>query len=92
MKYINLAFFTIGVTLIICFFVIQDYYKFNTYLNPTFDHQHDLSSQMHVFTIWKIYLKTLIISIVLYTLLSLSNFITILIKEKKEKEIKVKFD
>lgn len=84
MKYINLAFFTIGVILIICFFVIQDYYKFNIYLNPTYDHQNDLSLQMHVFTIWKIYLNTLIISIVLYTLLSLSNFIFIKVKQKKQ--------
>lgn len=84
MKYINLAFFTIGVTLIICFFVIQDYYKFHIYLNPTHDHQNDLTLQMHVFTIWKIYLNTLIISIVLYTLLSLSNFIFIKVKQKKQ--------
>ena len=84
MKYINLAFFTIGVTLIICFFVIQDYYKFDYYLNPTYDHQNDLTLQMHVFTIWKIYLNTLIISIVLYTLLSLSNFIFIKVKQKKQ--------
>ena len=87
MKYINLSFFTIGVTLIICFFVIQDYYKFDSYLNPTYDHQNDLTLQMHVFTIWKIYLNTLIISIVLYTLLSLSNFIKILISEKKSKNL-----
>ncbi len=84
MKYINLAFFTVGVTLIICFFVIQDYYKFDCYLNPTYDHQNELSLQMHVFTIWKIYLNTLIISIVLYTILSLSNFIFIRVKLKKQ--------
>lgn len=84
MKYINLAFFTVGVTLIICFFVIQDYYKFDSYLNPTYDHQNELSLQMNVFTIWKIYLNTLIISIVLYTILSLSNFIFIKVKQKKQ--------
>lgn len=84
MKYINLAFFTIGVTLIICFFVIQDYYTFDSYLNPTYDHQNDLTLQKHVFTIWKIYLNTLIISTVLYTLLSLSNFIFIKVKQKKQ--------
>lgn len=84
MKYINLAFFTIGVTLIICFFVIQDYYKFDSYLDPTYNHQNDLTLQKHVFTIWKIYLNTLIISIVLYTLLSLSNFIFIKVMQKKQ--------
>jgi hypothetical protein len=84
MKYINLAFFTIGVTLIICFFVIHDYYSFDNTLDPIYFNQDDLTAEIHAFKVWKIYIKVLIGSIVLYTLLSLSNFIFIKVKQKKQ--------
>jgi hypothetical protein len=85
MKYINLAFFVVGLFLFIMFCVINSYYKFDINLNPFYAHQHNLSSQIHVFNIWKIYFNTLLVSIILYSLLSLTNFITILIREKRER-------